>query len=171
MTWLISYLHGWWPSANNDFSSCFRQISAYCPSVAPTERRLIIRTKLNTWIIRMQINLSDTPATNATCPDKSNKHCELIYLRKYTFTLQPLHIFRVGLPVPAPQTPRSDEYAWIECGRSTPCRRGEALSRPRGTRNCRRTLRSDRLGVTTSYSGPTRNSTADRDQATDGGGH
>ena len=56
--------------------------------------------------------------------------------------------------VPAPQTPRSEEWAWIECGRSTPCGRGEALSRPRDTRNGRRTLRSDRLGETTIRPGP-----------------
>ena len=32
-----------------------------------------------------------------------------------------------GAVAPAPQTPRSEEWAWIECGRSTPWRRGEAL--------------------------------------------
>ena len=28
----------------------------------------------------------------------------------------------------APQTPRSEEWVWIKCGRITQCHRGEALS-------------------------------------------
>ena len=49
------------------------------------------------------------------------------------------------------RTPRSEEG-----GRSSPCRRGEAQSRPRGMMNGGHSLPSDRLGETTTRPGPTR---------------
>ena len=49
------------------------------------------------------------------------------YLNLHILAYLSLCIFQHIIVAPAPQTPRSEEWAWIECGRSTPCRRGEAL--------------------------------------------
>ena len=81
---------------------------------------------------------------NATCQNSPPASGIFILCRNENYTL---HV------APAPLTP---EWAWIECGRSTPCRRGEALSRLLGTRLGRRTLRGRRLGGTAVRPCPTR---------------